>query len=449
MNTGAGLAGNILGSAAPMFALPGSQAVTLPGRLAAAGAEGGAFGLLQPVAEGDSRATNVALGAGLGTLGQGVASGTLAAAKGAVSRLDGPTRALAESARQAGIRLGLGNVTENPSVRLWINQLERLPFSGVRGRSNANQDAFNEAVGSTFDAKGKKITPEVFAEAKQSLSDEFTRLTSRNDLVPSEQLMARLGEISNEANRLGTSDAAKMVAGQVEDFIQKVEANNQTLPGRAYQSFDSQLGAKIKGGGDPAYYLGMVRDAVREAMDNSIAPADRAAWQAVRRKWAALKTVEPLAAKAEGGNISPRELLGRTTSDKAGKARMATGRGGDLGELARIGQRFFKTGPDSGTADRLAVNLGAAGAVTGAGYYSPEAAGLAALLLGGNRLGLKALASRGLVHGDSRALHGLAKIMRPAPKALPAAGLGLMAGEPLDIGTVSGYDRNDPRYRGD
>jgi hypothetical protein len=447
MATRSGFAGNLLGSAAPMFALPGSQAVSLTGRLGAAAAEGAAFGALQPITEGESRTTNTAIGGGLGAMGQGIATGASTLARGAINRLEPQAQAIAEVARKAGIKLGIGNLTENPTVRTVINQMERLPFSGASSRNAANQDAFNEAVGATFGAKGSRITPDVFADAKDALGNEFERLTARNSLAPSPELMARLATIRDEAQRLGNSDSAKMVAGQIDELLGKVGANGQ-IPGRAYQSFDSQLGAKLKGGGDPAYYLGQLREAVREAMDGSISPGDRQAWQAARRQWAALKTVEPLVAKAENGNIPATQLIGRTTSDKSGKARMATGRGGEIGGLARVGQAFFKKAPDSGTADRLGVNLGVAGALTGTSYFSPETAGLAALILGGNRLGLKALSSRALVQGDSRALNGLARLVQPAPKLLPAAGMAMTAGQPFDAGMVSGYDPNDPRYRG-
>jgi hypothetical protein len=450
MATSGGFWGSMAGNVAPMVAVPGSAATGL-GRVGLAGLEGAAFGGLQPVGTGDSRLANAAVGGGLGAGGQVVASGLGAAARGAVPYLDKASQGLARTANDAGIRLGLGQTTENPALRTMVSQLERLPFSGANSRNSANQDAFNSAVGSTFGAQGSKITPDVFSDAKDALGDEFERLTARNTLSPTPELMARLAAIRDEATRLGNSDSAKMVVGQIDELVSKVGADGQ-IPGRAYQSFDSQLGAKLKNGGDPALYLGKVRDAVREAMDGSIAPADRAAWQSARRKWAALKTVEPLVASSAKGDISPTSLMGRTTADKAGKARMATGRGGPLGELARVGQRFLKDAPNSGTADRLVVNLGVLGTLGAGsqqGIIDPETAAWTAAILGGNRAALKALSSKALVQGGNPALKGLARLAQPAPKLLPAAGLGMLSPTPMDIGMVSGYDRNDPRYRGD
>lgn len=64
------------------------------------------------------------------------------------------------------------------------------------------------------------------------------------------------------------------------------------------------------------------------------------------------------------GNISPAALLGRVTATGAKKEAVAAGRGGDLAELAAIGQQFLKDGiPNSGTPERLAAYglLGGAG----------------------------------------------------------------------------------------
>lgn len=443
MDTGAGLTGNIAGQIAQLSIPTGNQ-VTIPGKMLAAAAQGAGFAGIQPVGTEDSRAGNMLAGGALGAVGQGIASGGSRLAQGMVSRLDDTSRGLAQTADDIGMRLSAGELSRNPGVRNIASQLGRLPFSGERARAAANQQAFNRAVGETFGAQADEITPDVFAAAKSALGSQFDDLTARNALVADDALVNQLRSIADEAERLGTADSARMVRGQIDDLLKKVDANGM-IPGRAFREFDTALGQRLKGGGDPAFYLGRVRDAVRGAMDNSISPADRQAWRAVRQQYANLKTVEPLVAKAETGDISPALLMGRTTADKAGKARMAAGRGGDLGELARVGQRFLKKAPDSGTADRLAVNLGVLGTVGGAqgiGLITPEQSALAALLLGGNRAALKALSSRGLVQGNTPVVNGLARLVRPAPKVLPTAYAGLAPA--FNAGMVTNRRPEDP-----
>lgn len=296
--------------------------------------------------------------------------------------------------------------------------------------------------------KSDTVTTEVFSGAKRRISGEFERLSQQNDLTPTPELASQLSQLSDEASRLGGSDTSRMVKGWVTELVKKADENG-VIPGKAYQSFDSRLGKVIKAGGEPAYYLGNLREAVRSAMDDSIKPADRAAWQTARQQYAALKTIEPIVAKSPTGDIPAAALLQRTTADKAGKARMAMGEGGELGELARIGNRFLKEPPNSGTPDRALVNTvaatGGAGLLT---YLSPTVAASTAGTVLGNRGLLSFLNSQGVTQGNSRSLKAIAGLSRPLPRLLPATSLGGTSAS-FDIGTAYGYDRNDPRYRGD
>lgn len=430
MDTGAGLAGNIVGQTAQIAApIPGGVAAkgaSMLGRAAPyAGAAGRAavFSGAQGTVGDESRLGNAAVGAAAGAAGQGLASGGSALARGAVSRLEAPARRLAQQADQVGIRLGVPNLSENPLVRTVASQMDRLPFSGASKRNKANQEAFNRAVGSTFGAPEKALTPDKFGAARDRLSKQFDTLTERNDLTLDAARIAEMRAVLDDAARLGGDDTARKATAWAEELLSKVDANGK-IPGKAFQSFDSRLGKVIKTGGEPAHYLGQLREVVRSAMDDSISAADRKAWETVRKQWAAMKTVEPLVAKSPDGNISPQALMGRVTADGAGKVRMASDRGGDIGDLARIGQLFMRASPNSGTADRLLVNAAVGGGLYGAqqsGFIEPQTAAYigGGLLL--NRLAGRALNSRALAMGESAPLTGLARLLGPAPRALPAA----------------------------
>lgn len=446
MATGAGMMGNIAGQVAQM-AIPvggGVRAASLVGRAAPfanAAARAGGLASLQPMATGQNRVAETAKAAAAGVVGQGLAAGAGKLASGAVSRMDDASAALARKAEGFGLKLGLPNLSDNALVRTAASQMERLPFSGATKRANANQAAFNREVANTFGAKSDKITPDVFAAAKNKLQNGFETLSARNSLRLDTGHVAQIKTVLDEATRLGGSDTARMVRGWAHELLGKVDKDG-VIPGKAYQSFDSRLGKVLKSGGEPAHYLGQLRDTVRAAMDSSISASDRAAWKTVRKQYAALKTVEPLVAKSEAGNISPQALMGRVTADGAGKTRMATGRAGALGDLARIGQRFLKASPNSGTADRLLVNAAVGGGLFGAqqqGLISPETA----MYVGGglllNRVAGSALNSRALAMGEGRTLNGLARLMQPAPKYLPASLSALMGQpQPLEIDIVGG-----------
>jgi hypothetical protein len=430
MDTGAGTFGNIVGQgvqmAAPVPAGAAIKATSWAGKAApyvGAAARAGVFGGLQGVGEGESRVARAGASAALGAAGQGVASAAGGLARGAIAKADPYTAQLADKARQLGVQLGVPNISENPLVRTLASQMERLPFSGAGKRFNANQEAVNREVGKAIGIPdAKRITPDVFADAKTRIGNQFNALSARNNLSLNTQHVADVKQVVDEAGRLGGAEFGASVRNWANDLFSRVDANG-SIPGAAYKSFDSKLGKAMASGGEKSYYLGQLREVVRDAMDSSISAGDRAAWQAARKQWAALKTIEPLVAKSPNGNIPPSQLMGRVTADGAGKSRMAAGNGGDLGDLARVSQRFLKDAPNSGTADRLLVNGAIGGGLLGAqqmGVIDPQTA----LMLGGgllaNRGLLKALNSRALTAGEGPAVNGLARLLQTAPKALPA-----------------------------
>lgn len=378
----AGAAGaETLGAARGAQALREASSFFSPTTYGGAARLGAAMGATQPIAEGqgeDSRLLNTAVGAGAGVVGniipRAISAGvqsvkpyvTQAAAK-LFGAVDPETAALAQRAQQLGINLTAPQLSSARVPKLLDSVSAKVPFSGAGAAQRAQQAQFNRAVASTFGESTDKITPDVYAAAKQRIGQTFNDLTKRNSLKVSDQLLNDLGTIQQEAVGSGDEGAAKAVNNAIAKLLDKQE--NGTLPGRIYQTMDSEMGRAMKSGGSPSYYLGQVRDAIRNAMDQSIAPEDQAAWQTARAQYKALKTVRDLVSKDSGnGNISPASLMGRVTANNAGKEAMASGRGGDLGDLARIGQRFLKDPiPNSGTPERL---LGY-GALGGAGILAP------------------------------------------------------------------------------
>lgn len=456
MNSGAGLVGNIVGQGLQM-AVPlggGGKVASVLGRAAPyanAAARGAAFAGLQGTVGEESRAGNAAIGGLLGAAGQGAADGVGRLARGV--DMDAATRGLLAQADDIGMRLNVGQVTENPWVRNVVSQMDRLPFSGGRAIRDANQTAFNRAVAQTIGASDDKITADVFRAAKGRIGGEFERLSGQNNLQVTPELISRVNAIRAEANRLADPDTARAVNSWADEILGKIESpvdpfsgvggapGTGTIPGRAYQSFDSRVGRVMKAGGQPAHYLGDLREVVRGAMDESIAPADQAAWRLARQQWGNLKTIEPLVAKAPTGDIPAAQLMGRVTADNAGKVRMASGDGGRLGELARVGSRFLKDAPDSGTADRLLVNAGLAGGILGlqqADVISPEMAMLTGGLLAGNRAALGVMRNPAFVQGTSPLLQGAARTAAAARTAPAAMGNARKRDEPLEIDVTGG-----------
>jgi hypothetical protein len=430
MGTTAGLIGNVGGQVAQM-AIPGAgaakglQMAGLGGKLLAGGAiaraaaGGASFAASQPVLTGNSRAENAAIGGLAGGAGQGAVSGLQALAKPAAAAMSPAVSQLAAKAEAMGIPISAAQLSDSKFVKTLASVLEKLPFTGAGNTRTAQQQSFNQAVSKTFGEDAPAITQQVYSNAKSRIGGEFERLSSQNSLNVSDGLLNKLVTLQDEAQRFGSNDTARAVASAIDELLSKADKSG-VVPGKAYQSLDSKLGKMTKTGDEKAMYLAQVRDAVRSSMDDSISKPDQAAWKLAREQYKNLKTIRDLVAK-EGadGNISPALLAGRMNSSPAGKEAMAMGRGGEMGDLARIGQQFLKDKiPDSGTAGRLA----AMGAMGGGGYalgIDPKtllltAAGGATAGRGLNIL-LNSGAGRNFMLNGSQNANQLARLMSPAP----------------------------------
>lgn len=454
METGAGVAGNIAGEMAQLaIPLGGGAALASRGAakvapkavaavstklgkaapVVAGAAENAILSGAKPVETGESRASNAAGGAVASVAGNAVGAGLAKASRGAADAIAPNIRALYEKAIEMGIPVRADQLGDSKFLKTLASTLERLPLTGGQAAQEAQQEAFNRAVSRQFGADTTKITPEVYAAAKRRIGGQFEALSGRNNLTVDDVLTGRLNSVVDEAGKFGDPATANAVKNAVDGVLSR--ADSGVMPGRAYQSMDSMLGKLTKTGGEKAHFLGQVRETLRNAMDGSISPADKEAWQLARTQYKALKTVRDLVAKdGASGDISPALLAGRVNASNAGKEAMASGRAGDMGDLAMIGRQFVRDPiPNSGTADRLFAGsilplVGAgAGAYNGDGNPLVDAAQGALLASVVGRGATKALNSPAVTNYMANGLSAPAQALlrsgaKAAPIAIPAAG---------------------------
>ena len=357
METKAGIAGNVAGSAAQIaaggYVLRGTQgaAMVLPRTVAGNAAQGAALGALQPAVSENERAMNVGVGAAAGAAFSKAGDALSASAGRAKSAITDQARAIAQVAKDRGIPLTAAQLSNSRFMKWMASYLRDMPGTGARQRLEQQVGQWNREVAKTIGEDAPYVNSEVFARAKARQSATFEDLTARNDMQVNDRLMRSLTNIENSAQI--SPEAHTAVAAALDRlYAQAITTRNGVvIPGAAYQAFDSAVNQVVKGGGPVAHYVGQVQRAVRRAMDESIAPADREAWKRVRAEYANRKTIEPLVAKAADEPLPPAQLMGVVTNSKAGKGAMAEGRRGELGELAKIGQRL-KEPANSGTVPR-------------------------------------------------------------------------------------------------
>jgi hypothetical protein len=332
----------------------------LPVDAGMAGAVGEDARAAAPVVRNTADLANTRSAAALGEAGQ--------AAKGAAAKalpdmsIKPETLALAKKAQAMGIPLRPDMLYDNKLMRMVGEFSEKLPLSG--SGVEARQTAFNrqaiKAIGG--DAKAKSLTPDVFANAMDTSGKKIGDVIGRTEVPLDDKFLDELAEHSDDAKKFQTEDVAKVVNSYVDELVNKGEHGE--IGGKALRTFNTKLGTQIRNtpNGDLRHALSDLQDTLHDKIEENMSEADSAEWHTARRQYANGKTLEPLVAKSKTGDISPAGLMGATTNTRSKKAAMARGRGGDLGDMARVGQQFMKEQPSSGTAERTAL-IGGSGAV--------------------------------------------------------------------------------------
>lgn len=265
------------------------------------------------------------------------------------------TAALAQTARDKfGIPVNAGQMSSSPAVRFTNSMVSRLPFSGAGPARDVAQNAFNKAVSNTFGEDAEKITPDVMSSAKKRIGAELDRIQATTDTKVDPQFVTDIHNTLNDAQSVLPPDEVKSLRNQVQKFYDVIDPRTGTISGESYQAL-TRTGTPLdnlvtNGNPNTAFYAAKLKGALDGAMERSAPPGVADDLRAARSQYHAMKTVEDLVEKSPDGDISPPALL-QPVRNKF--STLAYGGGGDLGDLARIGQKFLKEPPSSGTAERL------------------------------------------------------------------------------------------------
>jgi hypothetical protein len=347
--------------------------------------QGGLIGATAPVTDtsqgyGSAKLRQIGKGVAIGAAAPVAAAIPGALKNGIVGTIDSQAQQLAKKASDYGIDLTAPQLSTSTPMKVLNSVTGQFPFSGAQSFAAKQQGQFNNAIAQEIGlpAGTTKITPDVFNEAYGKASSGFNDLWANNHLPVDGSLLSKTVQIANEASDFGASDnAGHALNATINRIVDVANKNGGVIPGRTFQSIDSLLGKTAMQPGTAGHYAGEMQDELRNAMQDSMSPADAGKLQLLRQQWQNLKQLTPIVAKQTDGNIPPNALMGAVTSNGAGKAAMARGLRGSMGDLANIGKRFLgNTYQDSGTAARVATfdtlkALG--GAAAGAGVAGPGA----------------------------------------------------------------------------
>lgn len=370
MRTGAGIAGNIFGSAAafaPTAFIPGANTYT------GAGLIGAGVGAMQPVATGESRALNTGLGAASGIAGQAIGNTIGRAIKPVSSKLSAEQQALATAAGREGIPLTAGQATGSRPLQITESVFENLPFTSAPqlAKKETQQRAFTAAALSRGGMTGDVADAATMLAQKRTLGGTLGNIAQRNTLDFNKGLTSDLANIVGDAQQHLPPDMSKKVADTIDKVLQQVNSSG-TMTGTNYQGWREPLRG-LAANNETGRYFSQIRKVLDNAFSSQLAGQDAAAFAQNSRQYANLKTIIDAMGGAgqlpARGQIAPAQLSA-SLARSVGKENKTLGVG-DLNELARIGQAFVRdTIPNSGTAQRQfyqSLFTSGGGAVAGAG----------------------------------------------------------------------------------
>ncbi len=409
MDTGAGMAGNIIGQGV-QYALPAGAVMKAPKILAAAkaapmltsAAGGAAFAGSQPVTSDDSRLENMAWGAGGAAVGAGAAKVIGAAARGS-STMTPKVEALAERAKALGIDIRADQLVKSKPVQAMRAAAEYMPFSGIAKQDAGQIASLNRRLAGSVGEQTDDMA-EALTRAKLRLGNEFERVLTTTDVKFDRVALDRTFKALGEAQDSLSQEQFSRVSKQVGNILDKVdEAGN--LPAQAAYGVKKQLDALSKSGDrDVGHHAREIREALADALNRTLGPDEAAKFALTRRQYANMSDLKKLVPAGAEPKITAARLA-------QAKERLKSP---ELKELADIAGQFMKRPiGDSGTMPRT---IGAAVIGGAAGLGS-----LGSAIVGG-RLTASALNSKWLAeylkHGNAPL-----KAVRPVTDyVLPKAG---------------------------
>lgn len=367
LETGAGSAGSLTGAVAatlPAMLVPGANT------LAGAALTGAAVGGLEPTETGESRAENMVAGALGGAGGYGIGK--------VASRVLSPqTSQAATELLDQGITPTPGQIMGGAAKRL-ESAAESIPFvgQGIRNAKSRAVEQFNKAainralepIGATVDDIGH----EGVKQAREAIDDAYKnaiKFLPRVDF--DQQFDGALQNIRQMANTLKPDNQK-----QLDDIIQQNLLDKltpaKTLSGESFKAVESDLKREarefLKSTDRDQRQIGSALNAVVAEMRGLAGRMSPDAAEALKKAdsaYARLLRIERAAAMqgAPTGVFTPAQL-GNAVRGMDGSLRKVSVAQGDalMQDLSTAGREVLGNNlPDSGTAERGLVGLGAAG----------------------------------------------------------------------------------------
>lgn len=240
---------------------------------------------------------------------------------------------------------------------------------GVQGKMDAWQGALVRELGedpNTPDVLSRnRITNDVMTNTASRAGQVMDNVANRTTIGPM-RTYAMLQQLQQVENSLPLTPGLDIpaISRNIAAIKQQVDPTTGQMTGTAAQAFTRTGGLldRLEGNSntDVASVGGRLSNIVDNAFIESATPQDATDLTQAKYQWRLMKTLQPLVAKASGGNIDPGAFMTQALSasrrfDPSTGGIAYTG-GGNIGDLGRIGM-LIKNGPQTTAPPPVAQNL--------------------------------------------------------------------------------------------
>lgn len=305
-------------------------------------------------------AIGAALPVGLATLGAG--AGLVKNASGYIPALDDASKEAASFVKTLAdkhkINLRVSDLPVSDKYKRLVKQGEQMPFSGAEEIADNAKNQIQKAVTRVLGDEVEKITPEYLNKTRKTLGNNFETFTKGKEFSITPDAITKLDEIGNIASRKGYGEAGQELFNQYKKELESLVDDRGLIKGDKLDKFRRDLAevSRKQGYSD----IGQIADDFEDAVINIISASDDKIAKAIsdtKYKYKNYKVlIKPNVVDDATGDLnltSFRSAVRRTFGDDA----YATGRAGDLGEIARVAQSM-KPPTSSGTAENAFAQKG-------------------------------------------------------------------------------------------
>jgi hypothetical protein len=309
---------------------------------------------------------------------------------------------LAAKAEELGVDIPADRLINSMPINAIASGLNYLPFSGRAATEDKMAQQMTRAASRLMGQDTHNMTKAV-RDAGVELGAKFDDTLKNNTITVGDKLLDNLSEIETAVKRDFGGKIPETIKGQIDEILRQGE--NGAIDGQAGYVIKRRLDRLGKGGSPEAYHMRQIKEALLEALNDSLGADKAKAFGELRKQYSNMLTLQKLAKNGAEGDIS----IARLANIKNIKNK-------DLRDVADVAAQFVRPREaQHGSMQRAVAGLTTAGLA--------GAPGFAALAAGGRGVNeaLKSKALRNMILQNRGPNNKLMEIMqRGAARSLPA-----------------------------